>query len=180
MHPACSPPAASTKLAAPATKTQDAPMHLAASIAQLEDQVAWLERPNADLRATTPKAVHEAQMVYVSALVQLDQAYAALLETQQACRSNHDQAMARLALRIETTNTPTADRRIEHEPMGAYYTGRCAKLAEECDRLKCENKALEEQTLLLSSDVTIQDRRLDVLKRAMRCRQARISGQASE
>ncbi|KAJ1977261.1 hypothetical protein H4R35_002376 [Dimargaris xerosporica] len=109
MHPACSSPAASTKLAAFATKTQDAPMHLAASITQLEDQVACLERANAELRAATPKAVHEAQMTmahvaYVSALVQLDQAYAALLETQQACCFSHDQAMACQALRIETTN----------------------------------------------------------------------------
>ncbi|KAJ1971336.1 hypothetical protein H4R35_005326 [Dimargaris xerosporica] len=185
MHPSCSSPAASTHSMAPSNDNHGAPMHLPASIAQLEDQVACLERANADLHVTTPKAVHEAQMAmaqvaYVSALAQFDQAYAALLETQQVCRFNHDQAMARLALRIETTNTLTADRRIEHELMGAYYTGRCAKLAEECDRLKFENKALGEQTLLLSSDVAIQDRHLDVLKRAMRRRQARISGQASE
>ncbi|KAJ1963118.1 hypothetical protein H4R35_007281, partial [Dimargaris xerosporica] len=73
VHPACPLPVASTHSMAPTNDSHGAPMHLPASITQLEDQVVCLERANAELRAATPKAVHEAQMAmaqvaYVSAL----------------------------------------------------------------------------------------------------------------
>ncbi|KAJ1972755.1 hypothetical protein H4R35_004502 [Dimargaris xerosporica] len=197
VHPARSSPAASTHSMVPTTKAHEAPAHLAASVAQLEDQVASLEQANADLRTATSKAIYEAQTTknQVTALTaqvqeakathdrlafqkaQLDRACQVLAKSKTAEARLHEQAMAGLDQRIKDAQALTARRRVDHKDMVVKFVSKRTALANACDRLHRDNVSLEARIKDQEYDLDVQDRHLDTLKRSMQRRQAKVSGQ---